>query len=82
MHRLVGSLAVTFVTLSHGPGLAEKELIRVFHVPSVGALGVMIFFVHTCLVLMLSLERQTAYSGRFCSSHCRMTRCSASGAAS
>jgi peptidoglycan/LPS O-acetylase OafA/YrhL len=52
------SLAVTFVVLSHV--LIDNSLTRIgnFHTQTLGTLGVMIFFVHTCLVLMCSLERQ------------------------
>lgn len=52
------SVAVTFVVLSHL--LLENSLIGGddYHVQTLGTLGVLIFFVHTCLVLMLSLDRQ------------------------
>jgi peptidoglycan/LPS O-acetylase OafA/YrhL len=54
------SVAVIFVVLSHlfldNPLFADRN----YHVQSLGTLGVLIFFVHTCLVLMLSLERQSA----------------------
>ncbi|RYE80809.1 MAG: acyltransferase [Oxalobacteraceae bacterium] len=51
------ALAVCFVVLSHL--LIEHSLgtLGGAHVQSLGTLGVMIFFVHTCLVLMQSLER-------------------------
>jgi peptidoglycan/LPS O-acetylase OafA/YrhL len=52
------SLAVSFVVLSHL--LLDNSLVLIgpFHAQTLGTLGVMIFFVHTCLVLMRSLERQ------------------------
>lgn len=58
------ALAVCFVVASHV--LIEHTLTRlgVYHVQSLGTLGVLIFFVHTCLVLMQSLERQHGAMGR------------------
>jgi peptidoglycan/LPS O-acetylase OafA/YrhL len=52
------SLAIIFVVLSHL--LLDRSLVGVggYHTQTLGTLGVLIFFVHTCLVLMLSLERQ------------------------
>ena len=52
------SLAVIFVVASHL--LLDRSAVGVgiYHAQTLGTLGVMIFFVHTCLVLMLSLERQ------------------------
>ncbi|MFC5461685.1 acyltransferase family protein [Massilia niabensis] len=52
------SLAVSFVVLSHL--LLDKSLVRPggYDTQTLGTLGVLIFFVHTCLVLMLSLQRQ------------------------
>ncbi|RJG01281.1 acyltransferase family protein [Noviherbaspirillum sedimenti] len=55
---LLRSVAVTFVVVSHlllGHSLSGEGI---YHTQTLGTLGVLIFFVHTCLVLMLSLERQ------------------------
>jgi peptidoglycan/LPS O-acetylase OafA/YrhL len=51
-------MAVSFVVISHL--LLDKSLVRPggYDTQTLGTLGVLIFFVHTCLVLMLSLERQ------------------------
>lgn len=53
---LLRSLAVFFVVLSHlpFPSLNGSD----FHMQALGLFGVLMFFVHTCLVLMYSLERQ------------------------
>ncbi|MDB5745564.1 MAG: hypothetical protein JWP72_412 [Massilia sp.] len=55
---VIRSLAVSFVVISHL--LLDKSLVRPggYDTQTLGTLGVLIFFVHTCLVLMLSLERQ------------------------
>jgi len=52
------TLAVSFVVVSHL--LIDQSLTQIGHFQSqaLGTLGVMIFFVHTCLVLMRSLARQ------------------------
>jgi peptidoglycan/LPS O-acetylase OafA/YrhL len=58
------SLAISFVVISHllmdnsvvNPGGYDTHIL--------GTLGVMIFFVHTCLVLMFSLDRQANLRGR------------------
>ncbi len=54
------SAAVMFVVVSHL--LLESTLVDNgnYDIHSLGTLGVLIFFVHTCLVLMLSLDRQKA----------------------
>jgi peptidoglycan/LPS O-acetylase OafA/YrhL len=56
---LLRTLAVSFVVISHlgevHAGLAASS----YHLQALGLLGVAIFFVHTCLVLMLSLDRQS-----------------------
>lgn len=61
---LLRSFAVAFVVISHFP-LASLGLSAPpgYHLQSLGLLGVLIFFVHTSLVLMLSLERQVAQWG-------------------
>lgn len=59
---VIRSLAVSLVLLSHVPlGQLLLDLLSGRHDISaqpVGVFGVGIFFVHTCMVLMLSLERQ------------------------
>lgn len=57
------SLAVGFVVLSHL--LLDHSLVRPagYDTQTLGTLGVLIFFVHTCLVLMLSLQRQAHIDG-------------------
>lgn len=59
------SFAVTFVVLSHL--LMEKSYLGEggYRSQILGNLGVLIFFVHTCLVLMLSLERQRQKDNAF-----------------
>jgi len=59
------ALAVCFVVASHLLIEHAFSSIGRYHTQSLGTLGVLIFFVHTCLVLMQSLERQRqAYSKR------------------
>lgn len=55
---LLRSLAVTFVVTSHL--LLDRSLSNPggYDTHTLGTLGVLIFFVHTCLVLMFSLHRQ------------------------
>lgn len=63
---LLRSLAVLFVVASHL--LIDNAMSRIgnYHAQTLGTLGVMIFFVHTCLVLMRSLARQDdRHGGRF-----------------
>jgi peptidoglycan/LPS O-acetylase OafA/YrhL len=52
------SLAISFVVISHL--LLDRSVIDLggYDTHTLGTLGVLIFFVHTCLVLMLSLQRQ------------------------
>lgn len=58
---LLRTMAVTFVVVSHWPFSLPAHIN--YHMQALGILGVAIFFVHTCLVLMLSLRRQTAEFG-------------------
>ena len=58
---LLRALAVIFVVVSHWPFSLPASI--TYHMQALGLLGVAIFFVHTCLVLMLSLRRQTAEFG-------------------
>ncbi|VXB87486.1 Acyltransferase [Massilia sp. 9I] len=51
------AMAVGFVVISHLLIEYSQLMLGRFHVQSLGTLGVLIFFVHTCLVLMQSLER-------------------------
>jgi peptidoglycan/LPS O-acetylase OafA/YrhL len=57
------SLAISFVVISHL--LLDKSLVNPggYDTHILGTLGVLIFFVHTCLVLMLSLDRQANIVG-------------------
>lgn len=60
---LLRSLAISFVVGSHL--LLDKSLVNPggYDTHILGTLGVLIFFVHTCLVLMLSLDRQANIVG-------------------
>lgn len=66
---LLRTLAVLFVVFSHLPIAAPISSLIFgagnYHSSALGLLGVGIFFVHTCLVLMLSLERQSAKEGTY-----------------
>jgi peptidoglycan/LPS O-acetylase OafA/YrhL len=57
------SLAVSFVVISHL--LLDKSVVNPggYDTHILGTLGVLIFFVHTCLVLMFSLDRQANMRG-------------------
>lgn len=61
---LLRAIAVLFVIISHVPyerfGLTLPHF---FYLQALGLLGVLMFFVHTALVLMLSLERQVLQLG-------------------
>ena len=64
---LLRSIAVLFVVISHLPpaaALVDEYLgAERYHLQALGLTGVAIFFVHTCLVLMLSLDRQANAQG-------------------
>lgn len=62
---LLRSLAVMFVVLSHLPIFSALVEGRTYHAQTLGTFGVMIFFVHTCLVLMLSLDRDARKKGHY-----------------
>lgn len=62
---LLRSFAVLCVVLSHLPPLAQLLPDDAYHLHSLGIFGVDIFFVHTCLVLMLSQERTPGARGFF-----------------
>jgi peptidoglycan/LPS O-acetylase OafA/YrhL len=59
---LLRSVAVLLVVASHLP-IVLLSMAPSYHVGSMGLIGVLIFFVHTCLVLMMSLERQSERDG-------------------
>jgi peptidoglycan/LPS O-acetylase OafA/YrhL len=60
---LLRTLAVLLVVISHLPMLGEMTNPSQYLLPALGLVGVGIFFVHTCLVLMMSLERLTLHEG-------------------
>jgi len=60
---VVRTLAVTFVVISHLPLPPLLGNFLPYHNSALGLLGVALFFVHTSLVLMLSLQRQTQRYG-------------------
>lgn len=57
------SLAVIFVVGSHLLLDNFSADTGDYHIQALGTIGVLIFFVHTCLVLMLSLEREAKMEG-------------------
>lgn len=59
------SSAVLFVVASHLPITAALVGNNAYHTQSLGTFGVVIFFVHTCLVLMLSLDREAGKTDEF-----------------
>src|SRR5262245_27786979 len=56
--------AILMVVVFHVLGFFGIKQAGRFDLEAMGHLGVLIFFVHTCLVLMFSLERQLARFGR------------------
>jgi len=52
------SAAVIFVLVCHISALFQRTMLGHFDLAAIGYFGVLLFFVHTCLVLMFSLERQ------------------------
>ncbi|MBK8725007.1 MAG: acyltransferase [Holophagaceae bacterium] len=61
---LLRAFAVLFVVISHLPLAMAFTTGTGFHLGALGFYGVMLFFVHTCLVLMLSIQRQISIRGR------------------
>jgi peptidoglycan/LPS O-acetylase OafA/YrhL len=61
---LLRSCAVAFVVISHLPYFMQIGLTG-YDFKALGHVGVAVFFVHTSLVLMLSLERHGAAAGPF-----------------
>src|SRR5437868_13016667 len=60
---MLRALAVTCVVIAHGLNITHASWISKQHLDHLGRTGVLFFFVHTSLVLMMSLERQIAKSG-------------------
>ena len=60
---ILRSFAVLLVVGGHILHFLGIDRVGRFDLISLGTLGVLYFFVHTCLVLMLSLERQRASQG-------------------
>ena len=57
------AFAVSLVFVGHLLYFHGQETLGPLHLNLLGALGVLLFFVHTCCVLMLSLERQEKQPG-------------------
>ena len=62
---LLRSFAVGFVVLSHVPYFADIKRPAGYSLDALGHVGVAIFFVHTTLVLMMSLDRNGSAMGPF-----------------
>ncbi len=60
---MVRALAILFVVASHLPLSPLSLGLFAYSNQALGILGVGLFFVHTCLVLMRSLQRQTLRTG-------------------
>ena len=58
---LLRAVAVLLVAFGHLAAFEGFLTVKPFHLIYLGALGVMMFFVHTCLVLMQSLERDSRF---------------------
>lgn len=62
---MLRAVAVGYVVVSHVyKALSPTDVYPGYHGISLGHVGVYIFFVHTCLVLLLSLERQGVQPAR------------------
>lgn len=55
---LLRSIAVALVVVSHLGGVLRLDVAGIFDLPTFGRVGVAVFFVHTTLVLMMSMQRQ------------------------
>src|SRR5690348_12512925 len=63
---LLRAVAVLFVLISHClrvAGLFDRPALRIWGISNLGHFGVLMFFIHTSLVLMMSLERLSKSGG-------------------